>query len=79
MTGISLQMQWPLISQSHGSFLEEYNWFFIMYILIKLHALIRLGVSPPSFDDVCFVYNAVMKDAENKSSKTMSDFIRAFG
>jgi hypothetical protein len=26
MTGITLQMQWPLTSQSHDSFLKESNW-----------------------------------------------------
>jgi hypothetical protein len=29
MTGISFHMQWPLTSQSNGSFLKENNWFFI--------------------------------------------------
>jgi hypothetical protein len=28
MTGSSLHMQWPLTSQSHGSFLKENNCFF---------------------------------------------------
>jgi hypothetical protein len=36
MTGISLHMQWPLTSQSHGSFLKEKNWFLLLRI--KLHA-----------------------------------------
>jgi hypothetical protein len=30
MTGTSLHMQWPLTSQSHGSFLKENNWFLVM-------------------------------------------------
>jgi hypothetical protein len=47
MTGISLHMQWRLTSQLHGSFFKEDNCFLLR---IKLHALIRLGVSPPSFD-----------------------------
>jgi hypothetical protein len=29
MTGISLQMQWPLTSQLHGCFLKESNWLFV--------------------------------------------------
>jgi hypothetical protein len=36
MTSISLHMQWNLNLQSHGSFLTEDNWFFIMPLLIKL-------------------------------------------
>jgi hypothetical protein len=36
MTGISLHMQWPMTSQSHGSFLNENNVFLLQ---IKLHAL----------------------------------------
>jgi hypothetical protein len=49
MTGISLRMQWPLPSQSHGSF-SQWEQLFFCYMYIKLHALIRLGVSPPSYD-----------------------------
>jgi hypothetical protein len=30
MLGISFQMQWPLTSQFHGSFLKENKWYFIM-------------------------------------------------
>jgi hypothetical protein len=30
MTGISLHMQWPLTSLSHGSFLKKNNWCFVM-------------------------------------------------
>jgi hypothetical protein len=48
MTGISLHMQWPLTSQLHGSVSQREQLFFLLGI--KLHALIRLGVSPPSFD-----------------------------
>jgi hypothetical protein len=29
MSGISLNMQWPLTSQSHGCFLKENNYFFL--------------------------------------------------
>jgi uncharacterized membrane protein YhfC len=47
-TGNSLRMQWPLTSQLHGSVSQREQLFFLLRI--KLHALIRLGVSPPSFD-----------------------------
>jgi hypothetical protein len=46
MTSVCLHMQWPLTSQPHGSFLKENNWFFVTYE--TPHALIQLGVSPPS-------------------------------
>jgi hypothetical protein len=48
MTGISLHMQWPLTSQLHGSVSQREELFFLLRI--KLHALLRLGVSLPSFD-----------------------------
>jgi hypothetical protein len=48
MTSISLHMQWPLTSQSHGSVSQGEHLVFLLRI--KLHALIQLGVSPPSFD-----------------------------
>jgi hypothetical protein len=48
MTGISLHMHWPLTSQLHGSVSQREQLVFSLWI--KLHALIRLGVSPPSFD-----------------------------
>jgi hypothetical protein len=48
MTGISLHMQWPLTSQLHGSVSQREQLVFLLWI--KLHALIRLGVSPPSFE-----------------------------
>jgi hypothetical protein len=48
MTGVSLHMQWPRTSQLHGSVSQREQLFFL--VRIKLHALIRLGVSPPSFD-----------------------------
>jgi hypothetical protein len=38
MTGISLHMQWPLTSQSHGSILKENNCFVFFKLRIKLHA-----------------------------------------
>jgi hypothetical protein len=47
MTGISLHMQRPLTSQSHGSILKENYWFYCYGK--KLHSLIRLEVSPPRF------------------------------
>jgi hypothetical protein len=47
MIGISLHIQWPLTSQLHGSFLKENNWFSLQ---IKLRIVIRIGVSPFSFD-----------------------------
>jgi hypothetical protein len=31
MTGISLHVQWPLTSQSHGGFLKENNWMRIAF------------------------------------------------
>jgi hypothetical protein len=48
MTGISLHMQWPLTSQLHGSVSQRERLVFLLRI--KLQALIRLQVSPPSFD-----------------------------
>jgi hypothetical protein len=48
MTGCSLHMQWPLTSQLHGSVSQREQ--LVFSLRIKLHALIRLGVSPPSFD-----------------------------
>jgi hypothetical protein len=45
-TGISLHMQWLLTSQSHGSFSQKRTIGFSLQI--KLHALIRLGASPPT-------------------------------
>jgi hypothetical protein len=41
-------MQWPLTSQLHGSFSQRELLFFSLQI--KLHTLIRLGVSLPSYD-----------------------------
>jgi hypothetical protein len=45
MTGISLHMQWPLTSQSHGSFSQREQLFFVMYQtpgpLAKLVSLAR--------------------------------------
>jgi hypothetical protein len=35
MTGISLHMQWPLISQCRGSFLKENNCFIFYVIMIR--------------------------------------------
>jgi hypothetical protein len=46
MTGISLHLQWPLTSQSHGSLSQRQQLFFLLWI--KINAIIRLGVSPPS-------------------------------
>jgi uncharacterized membrane protein YhfC len=46
MTGISLHIQWPLTSQSHVIVSQREKLLFLLQI--KLHALIRLGVSPPS-------------------------------
>jgi hypothetical protein len=54
MTSISLHMQWPLTSQSHGSVSQrEQREFFLLRI--KLHALIQLGVTPPSFK--CYLFS----------------------
>jgi hypothetical protein len=47
MTSISLHMQWPLTSQSHGCVSQREQLFLLQ---IKLHALIQLGASPPSSD-----------------------------
>jgi hypothetical protein len=48
MTGISLHMQWPLTSQSHGIVLKENNCFFITnHAIIQLHTYI--GVSLLNF------------------------------
>jgi hypothetical protein len=41
-------MQWPLTSQLHGSVSQREQ--LVFSLRIKLHALIRLEVSPPSFD-----------------------------
>jgi hypothetical protein len=48
MNGISLQMQWPLTSQLHGSVYQREQ--LVFSLRIKLHALIQLGVSAPGFD-----------------------------
>jgi hypothetical protein len=48
LTGVSLHMQWPLTSQSHGSFLKVKIFFFCD----QTPLLIRLGISPPSFEIV---------------------------
>jgi hypothetical protein len=45
MTGISLHMQWPPTSQLHGSFHKDNYCLFVTD-----QTLMRLGVSPPSFD-----------------------------
>jgi hypothetical protein len=58
MTGISLHMRWPLTSKVHGSILKENNCFF--------HALIRLGVSLPSFDTPA--WNGVMWRSQQSQS-----------
>jgi hypothetical protein len=55
MTSISLHVQWPLNSQSHGSFLKKNNCFLMLWI--KLHTQQRQIISEAftlRFENECF-------------------------
>jgi hypothetical protein len=61
MTGISLHMQWPLTSQSRGSFLKENNWGF--FLQIELFAIFPPTLHldhKPHFEKLCHT-NVVLK------------------
>jgi hypothetical protein len=67
MIGISLHMKWPLTSQSHGSFLKENNWIYVMDQTPRPHPTMSL---PPSFDTG--EQNGVMHGSQQSSTSSCS-------
>jgi hypothetical protein len=72
MTGISLHMQWPLASQSDGSFLKEDNCCFFSL------RMPLLGVSPPSLKKTLFDQGPMIRILKYFRQKMATKFVFLF-